>query len=112
MTAAADREIQRLMRLPWTVTAEISPEGERLLRVREIPSAVGCGSTDEEAVADLWASLEASLRAYVHFGDVVPLPAGAAPSFASARALEPKKTWILVASESASRTAATSGLGA
>lgn len=75
MTEPVDREIQRLLRLPWTITVETSPEGDRLLRVREIPSAVGCGATDAEAIADLWASLEASLRAYVHFGDAVPLPA-------------------------------------
>ena len=112
MTQPVDREIQRLLRLPWTVTVETSPEGDRLLRVREIPSAVGCGSTDAEAIADLWASLQASLRAYVHFGDVFPLPVGSAPSFASADALEPKQTWVFVAAESASRTAATSGLGA
>ena len=110
MTQPIDREIQRLLRLPWTVTVETSPEGDRLLRVREVPSAVGCGATEAEAIADLWKSLEASLRAYVHFGDQVPLPTGAAPSFANSDALEPPKAWVFVSAGSASRTAATSGM--
>jgi len=71
-------ELQRLLQLPWMVRAETTPEGDRLLRVVEIPSAVGLGDTDEARERDLWVSLEASLRAYLHFGDPVPLPATAA----------------------------------
>ena len=46
-------ELQRLRRLPWTILSETSPEGDLLLRVKEIPSAVGCGETEAAAIADL-----------------------------------------------------------
>ena len=61
-------------RTPWTIVSERSPEGDLLLRVAEIPSAVGSGETEEAAAADLWESLTESLRAYLHFGDEIPLP--------------------------------------
>ena len=67
-------EIQRLLRLPWTILSETSPEGDLLLRVKEIPSAVGCGETEEAAIADLREALAESLRAQLHFGDAVPVP--------------------------------------
>lgn len=67
-------EIDRLLALPWTIVAETTPEGDRLLRVREIPSAIGHGETDDELTRDLRESLESSLRAYLHFGDPIPKP--------------------------------------
>lgn len=67
-------ELQRLLGLPWTVIPQTTPEGDRLLRVIEVPSAVGVGVTAEEREKDLWESLAASLRAYLHFGDVPPVP--------------------------------------
>ena len=73
-----DSEIDRLLALPWTVVAETTPEGDRLLRVREIPSAIGHGESDEEITQDLRESLESSLRAYLHFGDPIPMPGTAA----------------------------------
>ena len=66
-----------LLRLPWTFVRETTPEGDTLLRVAEIPSAVGTGETDPDLEADVWASLRASLEAYLHFGDPIPLPRGA-----------------------------------
>lgn len=71
-----DPKLTHLLRLPWTFMREATPEGDTILRVREIPSAVGVGDTDAELEADVWASLRASLEAYLEFGDPVPLPAG------------------------------------
>lgn len=76
MNEQTERDIQRLLRLPWTITRDVTPEGDVLLRVKEIPSAVGSGDSDEERIADLWESLSESLRAYLHFGDSVPVPVG------------------------------------
>lgn len=71
-----EKQIEFLLALPWTVQAETTPEGDRLLRIAEIPSAVGSGETDDDLAADLWDSLRASLEAFLHFADTVPLPAG------------------------------------
>jgi hypothetical protein len=72
-----DEKLEHLLRLPWSLQAETTPEGDRLLRVVEIPSAVGCGASDEELEADLWESLRASLEAYLHFSDPIHVPGGA-----------------------------------
>lgn len=86
MDRSHEQQLEYLLRLPWTIVPEATPEGDRLLRVAEIPSAVGTGTTPEEIVADLWESLRESLRAYLHFGDPIPLPKGAAsPWLPSAR---------------------------
>lgn len=76
MNQHTEQDIQRLMHLPWTILREVTPEGDVLLRVKEIPSAVGSGDSDEERIEDLWESLSESLRALLHFGDPVPLPEG------------------------------------
>jgi predicted RNase H-like HicB family nuclease len=76
MTEGRSSQLEQLLRLPWTIVKEITPEGDHLLRVAEIPSAVGSGATSEEMEADLWESLRESLRAYLHFGDPIPMPAG------------------------------------
>lgn len=83
MTWTTEQKLEHLEALPWTIVAETTPEGDRLLRVSEIPSAVGHGATPEELEADLWASLRASLQAYLHFGDPIPLPNGVALPWAS-----------------------------
>lgn len=67
-----------LVRLPWTIVPEMTPEGDRLLRVRELPAATGHGETDVELEADFWESLTETLRCYIHFGDRPPLPASVA----------------------------------
>lgn len=69
-------KLSYLLRLPWTFVRERTPEGDTILRVREIPSAVGTGETSAELEADVWGSLRASLEAYLHFGDPIPLPLG------------------------------------
>ena len=84
MTPETAQELHRLMALPWTIVRETTPEGDRLLRVREIPSAVGHGETDDELERDLRESLAASLSAYLHFGDPIPTP-GEAVSPATTR---------------------------
>lgn len=76
MTWTTDQKLESLLRLPWTICSETTPEGDRLLRVAEIPSAVGSGTEDEELEYDLWESLRASLAAYLHFADPIPLPDG------------------------------------
>lgn len=81
MPHSSESDLQGLLRLPWTIVKEVTPEGDVLLRVKEIPSAVGSGSTVDELVADLWESLTESLRAYLHFGDRIPLPQGVSDSW-------------------------------
>ncbi len=78
-----------LLRLPWTFVRETTAEGDALLRVREIPSAVGTGATPAELEADTWASLRASLEAYLHFGDPIPLPRDAELPWLSPRRAGP-----------------------
>lgn len=87
MPNSLEADLQRLLHLPWTILREETPEGDLLLRVKEIPSAVGCGRTEADLVADLWESLTESLRAYLHFGDAIPTPDGTSDSW---RNLNPK----------------------
>ena len=83
LSSPHDPALRRLLALPWTIVPETTPEGDRLLRVREIPSAVGHGATDAELERDLWDSLRESLLAYLHFGDAVPQPHPVAPTILS-----------------------------
>ena len=78
MPLTVDQKLDLLLTLPWHQVSEVTPEGDRLLRVREVPSATGSGDTAEQLEADLRESLRESLRAYLHFGDPLPLPAGCA----------------------------------
>lgn len=77
-----EQKLDHLLALPWTMVVEVTPEGDRILKVAEVPSASGSGETDAERETDLWDSLRESLRAYVHFGDTPPLPAGSLPPWA------------------------------
>lgn len=70
------RKLEYLLGLPWSIYAEATAEGERLLRVRELPPVIGSGESDAEIERDFWDSLEATLRSYLHFGDELPLPLG------------------------------------
>lgn len=79
MAWTEEQKLDYLLVLPWTIYSERSPEGERLLRVRELPSVIGSGDTEEEMEQDFWDSLEATLRSYLHFDDEVPLPALSEP---------------------------------
>jgi hypothetical protein len=85
MPWTTEQRIEALLRLPWTIQVETSPEGDRLLRVAELPSVVGCGADEQQREADHWASLGAAFEAYLHFGDPIPLPAGAALPWARER---------------------------
>jgi predicted RNase H-like HicB family nuclease len=101
-----------LLRLPWTVAPETTPEGDRLLRVAEIPSAVGNGDTDAELEQDFWEALRASLEAYLHFGDPLPLPAGCIPPWEKDLHSVPPPTVYLVRKGLApSESEATAGAG-
>jgi predicted RNase H-like HicB family nuclease len=84
VTEIPQAPIDQLLRLPWTIVRETSPEGDLLLRVAEIPSVVGTGATPSDAEADLWESLRESLKAYAHFGDPIPLPKERSPDWFSA----------------------------
>jgi predicted RNase H-like HicB family nuclease len=75
-----DQQIERLMSLPWTILREVTPEGDRILRIAELPSVIAGGNTDDEMNADLTESLRESLRAYLHFGDPIPVPSGKRPA--------------------------------
>jgi hypothetical protein len=68
------RKLDYLLGLPWSIYAETTVDGERLLRVRELPSVMGSGDSDEEVEREFWDSLEATLQSYLHFGDELPLP--------------------------------------
>lgn len=103
-------DIQRLLHLPWTIVKETTPEGDALLRVKEIPSAVGCGESDDERIKDLWESLTESLRAYVHFGDPVPMPSGVSDSWARVRASSDSEAKFFIVSASGTHTGALSAL--
>lgn len=89
------QKLEYLLRLPWTFVREVSPEGDKLLRVSQIPSAVGTGDTDIELETDAWASLKASLESYIHFGDPIPLPAGVVlPWESAAQAVGPARVLV------------------
>jgi hypothetical protein len=75
MTWTVERQLEVLLRLPWTIVAT-DEEGERVLRVREIPSVLASGTDAAEVERDFWESLRESLAAYLHFGDPVPKPKG------------------------------------
>ena len=96
MQWSQDQQLDYLLRLPWTVVPETTPEGDRVLRIAEIPSATGSGKTPSEIEADLWVSLRESLRAYLHFGDPVPLPEGAKPPWVEAAHAAPPPTPFVV----------------
>lgn len=76
MPWSQEQKVAHLLTLPWTVLPETSPEGDRLLRVRELPAAVGTGVTDEQLSRDFWDSLKATIESYLHFEDRIPLPPG------------------------------------
>jgi len=76
MAWTQEQKLAHLLTLPWTIRLERTPEGDNLLRVAELPAAVGTGDSNEEIARDFWEALEATLRAYLHFGDELPLPPG------------------------------------
>lgn len=76
MKWTTEAKVQYLMRLPWTIVPEVSEEGDRLLRVAELPPAVGCGETDKALAADFFESFAATLEAYVDADETPPLPKG------------------------------------
>lgn len=76
MEWTTEDRLDYLLRLPWTIVREVATDGELLLRVAEIPSAVGNGDSLAELEGDMWESLRASLEAYVQFDDAIPLPPG------------------------------------
>jgi len=80
MTWSEGAKVQYLLRLPWSIVPS-TEDGERVLRVRELPSVVVSGPADTEAeqqtlAADFWDSVAESLRCYLHFGDPLPRPPG------------------------------------
>ena len=76
MSWSNEQKLAHLLSLPWTVVPDTSPEGDRLLRVQELPAAVGTGVSDEQLSRDFWESLRATLETYLHFEDGIPLPPG------------------------------------
>jgi hypothetical protein len=95
MNEGRSSQLEHLLRLPWTIVKEVTPEGDHLLRVAEIPSAVGSGASTEEMEADLWESLRESLRAYLHFGDPIPVPAGAQAGWVRSPHVAIKAAYVL-----------------
>ena len=73
MPWTTEEKLAYLMRLPWTI--ETAPEDDyTVLRVKELPSVIATGKTGEELEADFWESLRATLEAYTHYDDPIPLP--------------------------------------
>jgi predicted RNase H-like HicB family nuclease len=68
------QRLDYLLRLPWTIYPEHTPEGDLLVRVRELPSVIGTGDNEDAIVRDFWEALEATLKSYLHFEDEIPLP--------------------------------------
>jgi predicted RNase H-like HicB family nuclease len=65
--------IEQALAWPWRVDVTVE-DGELVARVAEMPDAVATGTTHEELERDLWASIRASLRAHLEFGDPIPQP--------------------------------------
>lgn len=74
MTWTLEQKLTYLLKLPWTIVPDATPEGDLLVRVRELPAVVGCGTTPKALEADFWDAMETALRSYLHFGDRLPLP--------------------------------------
>jgi hypothetical protein len=74
-TWTKDQKLEYLLRLPWTIIPDSTPEGDHLLRVVELPAAVGCGDDEESLVADFWESFRSTIEAYLEMGGNPPLPA-------------------------------------
>lgn len=110
MKQPLDPQLQGLLRLPWTIISETTPEGDLLLRVKEIPSAVGCGETEPAAIADLWEALTESLRAHLHFGDPVPVPTGVPTQWSQVGSAERPPQWTFLPVGQSARTGGNSGL--
>ena len=100
-----ERKLSHLFTLPWTIEPEVTPEGDRLLRVRELPAAVGHGETDEELVRDFWESFRATLACYLHFGDRIPLPEGVKALPWERAPAEPESQTVIVQSPEEERPA-------
>jgi predicted RNase H-like HicB family nuclease len=71
-----EQKVEALLRLPWTVSVEKSPEGDLVAHVLEIPGVVATGVTMKALGIDLWQSLKAALECFLEFNDDIPLPAG------------------------------------
>lgn len=76
MAWTVSQKVDHLIRLPWTIVAEKTPEGDSLLRVVELPAAVGSGIDEKSLSDDFWESFVATLEAYIALDSVPPLPAG------------------------------------
>jgi hypothetical protein len=74
MSWTDEAKVEFMLRLPWTIVPDVSPEGDSLLRVTELPSAVASGNTPEKLEDDFWESLRSTLNAYVLHGEDPPLP--------------------------------------
>jgi hypothetical protein len=74
MTWTIDEKVERLLRLPWTVTSEPADDlGEFVVRIAELPGMIVVG-TPAEINVEFWDALRATLRCYVEVDDRVPLP--------------------------------------
>ena len=77
MEWTSTQKLRYMVGLNWTVTVERDPdEGYVILRVKELPSVIATGATNDALENDFWESLEATLQAALEFGDPVQLPVG------------------------------------
>ena len=68
-----EQKVRALLHLPWTVEPS-TEDGVLIVRVKELPSVIATGATEEELERDYWESLQATLEVYVGHDDPIPLP--------------------------------------
>lgn len=71
-------ELDRLMKLPWTIRVELrDDDGDYYVaRVAELPGLVATGDDEEALDVSFWEALEAHLQMRLDAGDEIPVPEG------------------------------------
>lgn len=75
------QQLRHLLALPWTIVPGTTAEGDRTLRVAQLPSAfaaVGPECSQAELEVEFWDAVTDVLRSYLHYGDPIPLPSSVA----------------------------------
>ncbi len=73
---SAAEKVQYLLTLPWTVAIEVTPDGERIARIHEIPQASARGRNDTRVAQQLWKSLAVAVEEMVRANHEIPAPEG------------------------------------
>jgi predicted RNase H-like HicB family nuclease len=77
LTPEQANRIETLLRLSWSFeVSRNEEEGYLIARVKELPSVLATGETEEELGTEIWDAMRAALSAYVLDGDEIPMPPG------------------------------------